>query len=237
MRAPPAPSDVQDAADRSVRRTCLGQCAAASAALLLLLGLVVAHWGPLLTADRGIAVDLHAVAVRHSGWTRLNRVLTDWVWDPLTMRLLLLTAVVWLLVRRENRQALWLVLAGTLGWVLQQAVKALVGRQRPRWPDPVDSAAFAAFPSGHATTAALVLGALLWLLLLRVPARSPWCVAACAVAFVSVVGVGFTRVYLGVHWPSDVLGGWLLAAAVLTGTAVLCAPWRTGAAAPDRPSS
>ncbi|MFE0629641.1 phosphatase PAP2 family protein [Streptomyces sp. NPDC058864] len=227
MHAPPAPSDVRDP-DRALRTASLSQCAAASAAFLLLLGLVAARWGPLIAADRGIVVELHAVAVRHSGWTRLNRVLTDWVWDPLTMRLLLLAAVVWLVVRRENRQALWLVLAGTLGWVLQQAAKALVGRERPHWPDPVDSASFAAFPSGHAATAALVCGALLWLLLLRLPARSPWCVAAFAVAFVSVVGVGFTRVYLGVHWPSDVLGGWLLAAAVLTGTAALCEPWRTG---------
>ncbi|MDX2851991.1 phosphatase PAP2 family protein [Streptomyces sp. PA03-3a] len=233
MHAPPAPSDVRDP-DRALRTACVSQCAAASAAFLLLLGLVAARWGPLLAADRALTVELHAVAVRHSGWTRLNRVLTDWVWDPLTMRLLLLAAVVWLLVRRENRQALWLVLAGTLGWVIQQAAKALVGRERPRWPDPVDSAAFAAFPSGHATTAALVCGALLWLLL-RVPARSLWFVAACAVAFVSVVGVGFTRVYLGVHWPSDVLGGWLLAAAVLTGTAALCEPWRTGTGEPDRP--
>lgn len=236
MHAPPAPSDVRDP-DRALRTACLSQCAAACAAFLLLLGLVVARWGPLLAADRGIAVQLHAVAVRHSGWTRLNRVLTDWVWDPLTMRLLLLAAVVWLLVRRENRQALWLVLAGTLGWVLQQSAKALVGRERPHWPDPVDSAAYAAFPSGHAMTAALVCGALLWLLLLRLPARSPWGLAACAVAFVSVAGVGFTRVYLGVHWPSDVLGGWLLAAAVLTGTAVLCEPWRTGAAEQERTSS
>ncbi|WP_431963378.1 phosphatase PAP2 family protein [Actinacidiphila sp. bgisy160] len=236
MHAPPAPSDVRDA-DRALRTACLSQCAAASAAFLLLLGLVVAHWGPLLAADRRIAVALHAVAVRHSGWTRLNRVLTDWVWDPLTMRLLLLAAVVWLLVRRENRQAVWLLLAGTLGLVLQQATKALVGRERPHWPDPVDSAGYAAFPSGHAMTAALVCGALLWLLLLRVPARSPWRVAACAVAFVSVAGVGFTRVYLGVHWPSDVLGGWLPAAAVLAGTAALCEPWRTGAGEPDGASS
>ncbi|MEU1622243.1 phosphatase PAP2 family protein [Streptomyces sp. NPDC005722] len=236
MHAPPAPSDVRDP-DRAPRTACLSQCAAVSAAFLLLLGLVAARWGPLLAADRAVVVDLHAVAVRHSGWTRLNRVLTDWVWDPLTMRLLLLAAVAWLVVRRENRQALWLVVAGTLGWVLQQAAKALVGRERPRWPDPVDSAAFAAFPSGHATTAALVCGALLWLLLLRVPARSPWCVAACAVAFVSVAGVGFTRVYLGVHWPSDVLGGWLLAAAVLTGTAALCEPWRAGSSEQGRTSS
>jgi undecaprenyl-diphosphatase len=236
MDAPPAPADIRDDTDRTLRQACLSQCAAASAAFLLLLGLVAAHWGPLLAADRGIAVELHSVAVRHPGWTRLNRVLTDWVWDPVTMRLLLLAAAVWLVVRRENRQALWLVLAGAVGWVLQAAAKLLVGRQRPRWPDPVDSASFPAFPSGHATTAALVCGALLWLLLLRRPARSFWCVAACAVAFVSVAGVGFTRVYLGVHWPSDVLGGWLLAAAVLTGTAALCAPWRTGAAAPDRPS-
>lgn len=38
-----------------------------------------------------------------------------------------------------------------------------------------------------------------------------------AVAAVSVLGVGFTRLYLGVHWPSDVLGGWLLGAALVYG--------------------
>ncbi len=59
---------------------------------------------------------------------------------------------------------------------------------------------------------------LLWLLRLH-GARPPWRWAAGAVAGVSVVGVGFTRVYLGVHWLSDVVGGWLLGGALVAGAA------------------
>jgi undecaprenyl-diphosphatase len=104
--------------------------------------------------------------------------------------------------------------AGVLGTVAQQSLKAAVGRARPVWPDPVDSAHYAAFPSGHAMTATVVCGLLLWLLQLYGAGRALRRTAL-ALAVVSVVGVGLTRVWLGVHWPSDVLGGWLLGALVV----------------------
>jgi len=104
--------------------------------------------------------------------------------------------------------------AAAAGTGLQQAVKALVGRERPSWPNPVDSADYAAFPSGHAMTAVVTCGLLLWLLRRRGTAGRvwAWCVA---LAGVCVAGVGFTRIYLGVHWPSDVVGGWLLGGCVV----------------------
>ncbi|MDX3071545.1 phosphatase PAP2 family protein [Streptomyces sp. MI02-7b] len=227
MDAPPAPTATRGGGPRAV---CLRYCAATAAVFLLLLALVAGRWGPLTDADRRIVVAFHSFGVLHPGWTRVNRVLSDAVWDPATMRALLAVCLLWLVWRRAGRQALWLGVCGILGWALQHAVKAAVGRPRPHWPDPLATASYAAFPSGHAMTAAIGCGALLWLFLLRCPrAGTPWRAAAWALAAVSVVGVGLTRIYLGVHWPSDVLGGWLLGAAVLTGTAALCEPWRTSA--------
>ncbi|QZY14805.1 phosphatase PAP2 family protein [Streptomyces decoyicus] len=184
----------------------------------LLLTLVAARWGPLLSLDTALSGALHRTAVAAPGWTRVNRVLSDWVWDPWTMRVLLAAAVVVLVRRGERRLAVWVVATALVGTVLQQAVKALVGRERPAWPDPVASASYSAFPSGHALTA-LVAGVLvLWLLRLA-GARPLWRWTARLVIAVSVVGVGFTRVYLGVHWPSDVVAGWLLGGALVTGSA------------------
>ncbi|WP_318206469.1 MULTISPECIES: phosphatase PAP2 family protein [unclassified Streptomyces] len=187
---------------------------------VLLLALVAVGWDPLLSFDRSVTEALHRDAVSDPGLTQANRVLSDWVWDPWTMRALTAATVVLLWWGRERRLALWVAATSLLAVALQQGIKTLVGRERPEWSDPVDSARFAAFPSGHAMTAMVTCGLLLWVLALRW--REEWrgWGALAVAAAVSVLGVGWTRVYLGVHWPSDVLGGWLLgwccvAAAVL----------------------
>ncbi|MFJ1566232.1 phosphatase PAP2 family protein [Streptomyces erythrochromogenes] len=173
----------------------------------VLTALVVAGWQPLLTWDERVARDLHAHAVAHSGVTRSMRVLSDWVWDPWTMRVLAATACFLLWWRGDRERALRVALAAVVASLVQQGLKAAVGRERPVWSDPVDSAHYAAYPSGHAMTATVVCGMLLWL----IPRTAPkWAPAAWAAAAVTVLGVGFTRLYLGVHWFSDVLAGWLL---------------------------
>ncbi|MFD7259275.1 phosphatase PAP2 family protein [Streptomyces sp. NPDC059874] len=175
--------------------------------------LVVGPWQPLLSYDERVARDLHAHAVAHPGVVRLAGVLTDWVWDPWTMRALAAVACV-ALWRLGDRERAWRVgLAALAASVVQQGLKALVGRERPVWSDPVDSAYYAAYPSGHAMTATVVCGLLLWLL--PRPTAASRVGAAWALAAVSVAGVGFTRIYLGVHWASDVVGGWLLGVALV----------------------
>ncbi|MDX3230528.1 phosphatase PAP2 family protein [Streptomyces sp. ME19-01-6] len=181
---------------------------------VVLLVLVVAGWGPLEDADQDTVEALHRTAVTHHGWTEANKVLTDWVWDPWTMRAGMALLVGWLLWRRERLLALWVAATTAAGTALQQGVKAAVGRERPHWRNPVDSAHYAAFPSGHALTATVAFGLLLWVLA-RCGARAAWLRFATLLAVVSVAGVGFTRVYLGVHWPTDVVGGWLLGAALV----------------------
>ncbi|MDX6764283.1 phosphatase PAP2 family protein, partial [Streptomyces sp. F8] len=126
--------------------------------------LVVAGWPPLLAWDDRIARDLHAHAVAHSGVTRSMRVLSDWVWDPWTMRVLAAVACPLLWRRGDRERALRVGLAAVVAAVVQQGLKAAVGRERPVWSDPVDSAHFSAYPSGHAMTATVVCGMLLWLM-------------------------------------------------------------------------
>ncbi|MFJ6086670.1 phosphatase PAP2 family protein [Streptomyces sp. NPDC092369] len=189
--------------------TALALCSA------LLLALVAVEWHPLTGLDDDIARATHGWAVDERGVTDAFRILTDWVWDPWTMRAVCAAVVVWLVWRRSAWwTALWLTATCALGTVLQQSLKAALDRPRPVWPDPVDSAHYAAYPSGHAMTAAVSCGLLLWLLHRHAPGRALWRTAL-VTAIVSVLGVGLTRIWLGVHWPSDVLGGWLLGATVV----------------------
>lgn len=184
-------------------------CAVFAALWVVLVVPVAVAWAPLMSFDRTVADSLHDLAVAEPAVTQANRILTDWVWDPWTMRLLAAVAVVWLWFRHDRLLAVWVAVTSTVATGLQQAVKAVLDRERPSWPDPVDSAHYAAFPSGHAMTAVVTCGLLLWLARRRGVAGPLWgsCVA---VAAVSVAGVGFTRLYLGVHWATDVVGGWVL---------------------------
>ncbi|GGQ72493.1 phosphatase PAP2 family protein [Streptomyces flaveolus] len=211
MHSPPVDSPPRPPQPRTVVRTAwaLALCS------LVLLALVVAEWRPLTGLDDDISRTTHRWAVDETGVTHTMRILTDWVWDPWTMRLLCAVVVVWLWWRREDRRtAVWLAAACLLGSLLQQLLKAAVDRPRPVWPDPVDSAHYAAFPSGHAMTATFVCGLLVWLLHRYGAPRGPR-LTAMAAAVISVAGVGVTRVWLGVHWPTDVVAGWLLGALVV----------------------
>ncbi|MFE9249135.1 phosphatase PAP2 family protein [Streptomyces sp. NPDC007088] len=203
--APPTAPDRARAPGAAVTTYVLGGLSA------LLLALVAARWSPLLSLDESVARPVHRAAVEHSGLTRVSRVLSDWVWDPWTMRIIAALLVLWLLRTGARELAWWCAGVCVFGTVLQQLLKAAVSRERPVWPDPVDSAHFASYPSGHALTATVVCGLVLWLLRLYEAGAVLWWTAL-AVAAVSVAGVGLTRVWLGVHWPSDVVGGWLLGA-------------------------
>ncbi|MEV6838434.1 phosphatase PAP2 family protein [Streptomyces sp. NPDC051133] len=94
------------------------------------------------------------------------------------------------------------------GQAVRYGVMELVGRHRPPSYDWQTHPSGWSFPSGHTTTAALTAGLLILALCLRAPrGRTTMClVAACWAA-----GVGLTRVFLGVHWFTDVVAGWLFA--------------------------
>jgi undecaprenyl-diphosphatase len=217
-------------ADRKYGAHLLGSAVGAAGAAVafgLLLTRVESSWPPLRRLDTGAADHLHRVAVRHHDWTRTMEFLSDWVWAPLTLRVAVALLVVWLLYRRAWRLAIWASVTAVAGGLTGVLVKAVVERARPSLPDPVAHAPGYSFPSGHAMTATTSFAVFLLVLLPLVPRqlrRLCWSFAG-----VSVVGVGFTRVALGVHWCSDVIGGWLLGLAVVAATAWAFEVWRTDA--------
>ena len=108
--------------------------------------------------------------------------------------------------------------------VLTVALKDAVGRSRPPLGGALAAADGYAFPSGHAAAAAAAFGVLA--LLCSGPVRSQAArVAVWASAAMLTTLVGISRIYLGVHWTTDVIGGWafgaLWLAVVVTGSAAL----------------
>ncbi len=112
--------------------------------------------------------------------------------------------------RRHGSARPFTLLAVSYGgaYVVSQSLKVIIGRPRPPVGVAIGDYSSYAFPSGHATQAAAV-----WLMLAAVvlaagvpSSRHRVWIWAAAVFTVAVVGV--TRLYLGVHWLTDVLGGW-----------------------------
>ncbi|MGY5124587.1 phosphatase PAP2 family protein [Streptomyces nigrescens] len=99
------------------------------------------------------------------------------------------------------------------GQAIRYGLMELLARPRPPAADWTGHASGYAFPSGHATASVLAAGILAWGIARR--ARPAVARTWCVVLALWAAGVGLTRIYLGVHWPGDVLGGWFLAAGLL----------------------
>ena len=181
--------------------------AAAVAALLLvaaLAGAVLAGSGPLLRVDRAVSVALYAGDDRSTGLEALLQVATA---PGLTAvrGLVYLPVLAVLVARRRWWTAGWVATAVLLVAPVNALLKQLVGRDRPQFAQGGAEYTSLAYPSGHAMgVAALVTTGLLlaWPALGRA-ARRWWLAAGVALC----VLVGLTRLWLGVHWLSDVVGG------------------------------
>lgn len=152
------------------------------------------------------------------------------------LNLAVLAVAVWAWRRRGlGGRAVWAVATLLVAWGAANLVKVLVARARPVVADAVAQAPGYSFPSGHtanATAAAAVTVVLLWPVL--GPTGRP---VAVALAALLVLVTAADRVLLGVHYPSDVVGGVLLGAAVVAGSAVELSRGadRRARPAPDRP--
>jgi membrane-associated phospholipid phosphatase len=132
----------------------------------------------------------------------------------LSMTVASLLTAAWLAWRRAWADVLLVVVAGTGALILVPVTKNLIGRVRPAAANQVVLLTNQAFPSGHALGSLTVIGAIAAVALTHLTNR--WLrVTLAAVAALFVLAVGLSRLYLGVHWATDVIGGWFLGAAWL----------------------
>lgn len=121
---------------------------------------------------------------------------------------------------RQRRKAWFFGVAVGGSAVINLLAKWVLGRARPALWTVLAPETSSSFPSGHAMgTAALALT----LGLMLAHARARWLAWVLGAGF--VLGVGFSRVYLGVHYPSDVLSGWIASVGWVTGVYVLFSPY------------
>jgi membrane-associated phospholipid phosphatase len=109
----------------------------------------------------------------------------------------------------QHRWSVYILLVGVLGGkVLNNGLKLLFARPRPSVVEWIDQVSSPSFPSGHAMSAIIAYGSVAFLVARLEPTpalrRATWALAA-----LLILGVGISRIYLGVHYPSDVLGGFL----------------------------
>jgi len=189
--------------------------AAVSLALLvfpfgLTLLLVEDRWAPLLRLDRGARDSLHRYAVARPGFVAAMQLISN-SGSGAVWAVVLTLSVGWLLWRRLPRLALFVVITAAGSSLLNVMVKTAVHRLRPVLADPVARARGLSFPSAHAQGA--VAGYEVLLLVLVPILYGPWRRVVVTYAVLAVLAIGFSRIALGVHYPSDVWGGFMLGSA------------------------
>lgn len=122
-------------------------------------------------------------------------------------------------VMRRSVAARFIVGAMVAGGAASALLKLAVGRARPDLVYDVATLG-SAFPSGHALVATVVYGFVAFLVAHRIRSRTGKALVA-ALGAVIAIAVGASRVVLGVHWATDVIGGWVAGAAVLSALASL----------------
>lgn len=194
-------------------------CAALCLVVLALLGAGVREdFGPLLRLDTTVSEALYAGDDRSAVLDGLLEALTapglSWV-----RFLVFLPVLVWLVSRRVWRTAAWLVTAVVLVAPATTLLKDYFGRLRPPFEDGGARYTSLSYPSGHASGIATLVAVALVLAwpLLDATGRRWWLAAGVAL----VLLVGLTRLWLGVHYLSDVVGGWSLGLAWTLVTATL----------------
>ena len=123
----------------------------------------------------------------------------------------------YLLMRRDRGAAVFLLIAVTGGTTISSALKDVFQRARPNIVPHATEVFTSSFPSGHSTLSAVVYLTMA-ALLTRVEHNSRIRAYIMTVALLLTLMVGVSRVYLGVHWPTDVLAGWSIGSA----WAILC---------------
>lgn len=158
--------------------------------------------GPL---DRAIYDALYAG--HRPALLQIARLLTD-LGEPTVLIAASVLCALWLWYAGRGRLGLSLLLVALIGRALSEIQKISVDRPRPSLEPHLVLVKTQSFPSGHATSSMIFYLALA----IALAGHGRWRRVAIAAAVVLSLLIGASRVMLGVHWPSDVVGGWAFGA-------------------------
>lgn len=177
------------------------------ALLFAMLALLVSQ-GLTLTAD-----ELGVLTVR--GGRQAEDLLTTIVanlthlGDSITLAIVAVVTVLILVWKNQRLAASWFLLAASGSFIITAISKWLFSRARPEIVEQFASATSGSFPSGHTLRSAVIYALLAFLVARTRPNSSNKIIYFLAAAVIIMNGI--SRVYLGVHWPTDVIGAWLIA--------------------------
>jgi membrane-associated phospholipid phosphatase len=176
--------------------------------------------------DRSITETV--VGARTDVATTIAQIVTT-TGNTLFLTAVVVVAAIVFTVRRAYAEATLIGVGSLVGYLLMVGLKNLVARPRPPVADRLIDIDTFSFPSGHAMMSMIVyclLGAALYRTVFWVRAHP----TVLLIAPVWSVAIGCTRVYLGVHWTTDVVAGWLIGAAWVALCLWLCRRWAPVAA-------
>lgn len=174
--------------------------------------------------DTLILLGIHATARSQLDTTAVT--LTQFGSSTVLLPVVSTIALVMLLKKRW-RSLIYLLTTVIGSAIINRAVKLLIHRVRPDlWTSPAPELDFG-FPSGHAMNSMTLVAALVILTW-----GSPWCLLVLIGGSVYAIAIAWTRLYLGVHFPSDILAGWMVSVAWAIGVSFLVRLKRTAASAP-----
>jgi undecaprenyl-diphosphatase len=138
---------------------------------------------------------------------------------PAGLAVIVLGVVALLFAQRHRGLSLYVALTGSMAGLINLGLKEIFARTRPDLAEALRKASGYSFPSGHAMGSMVVLGSLAYVV---ASLRGRWRLRSATIAalLTSIVAVGLSRVYLGVHWISDIAAGyaagmvWLVVATV-----------------------
>jgi undecaprenyl-diphosphatase len=171
-----------------------------------------------------------SLEARSSGLTALAVAVTD-IGGTAAMAVLAVAVAVWRWYVGRRADAVLAIAAMAGGFALFNGLKNLLNRPRPPVDGRLVAAANESLPSGHATMSIIVIGTIVVLAWAGRGTAARVAMVAAAAAW--VIAVGLTRVYLGVHWFSDVLAGWLVGGAWLAVCVTVWSWWRSRRLVPD----
>lgn len=128
--------------------------------------------------------------------------------NPVNLIAITVLIVILLVSTRQWRWGVFVGAAAIAGSLINLIIKMIIQRARPTLPHLIEQGGYS-FPSGHSDSSMAIYGALILFLLVTQRTRW-WKTTAIVLLTLFIVAIGFSRIYVHVHFPTDVLAGWFL---------------------------